>query len=59
MLGGTDARHYNEISDCVIRFSPIKVTNEDRKGIHGLNEKIKVETLQKGLEFYQRLLKKL
>lgn len=59
MLGGTDARHYNEISNCVIRFSPIKLTNEDRKGIHGLNEKIKVETLQKGLEFYQRLLTKI
>lgn len=59
MLGGTDARHYNEISDCVIRFSPIKVTSEDRKGIHGLNEKIKVETLEKCLEFYQRLLPKL
>ena len=59
MLGGTDGRHYNEISNCVIRFSPIKVTNEDRKGIHGLNEKIKVETALKGLEFYQRLLEKL
>ena len=59
MLGGTDARHYNEISSCVIRFSPIKVTNEDRKGIHGLNEKIKVETLIKCEEFYERLLLKL
>ena len=59
MLGGTDGRHYNEISDCVIRFSPIKVTNEDRQGIHGLDEKIKLETLEKCLEFYQRLLYKL
>lgn len=59
MLGGTDGRHYNEISDCVIRFSPIKVTNEDRKGIHGLNERIKVENLEKCLEFYQRLLTKI
>lgn len=59
MFGGTDARHYNEISDCVIRFSPMKVTNEDRKGIHGLNEKIKVESLEKCLEFYQRLLTKI
>ena len=59
MLGGTDARHYNEISDCVIRFSPFLVTNEDRKGIHGLNEKIKVESLKKCLEFYERLLKKI
>ena len=59
MLGGTDAKHYNEISKCVIRFSPIKVTNEDRLGIHGLNEKIKVETLEKCFEFYQRLLSKI
>ena len=49
MLGGTDGRHYNEISDCVIRFSPIKLSNEDRKGVHGLNEKLNVETLNKCL----------
>ena len=59
MLGGTDGRHYNEISDCVIRFSPMKVSKEDRAGIHGLNEKIKVEHLEKCLEFYERLLTKL
>lgn len=56
MLGGTDARHYNEISDCVIRFSPLIFTNEERKGIHGLDEKLKVESLKKGLEFYENLL---
>lgn len=59
MLGGTDGRHYNEISDCVIRFSPFKVTAEDRKGIHGLNEQIEVNNLKKCLEFYRRLLTKI
>ena len=59
MLGGTDARHYNEISDCVIRFTPVPLTNEDRKGVHGLNEKIKVESIEKCLEFYKRLLTKI
>lgn len=59
MLGGTDGRHYNEISDCVIRFSPMRVTKEDRKGIHGLNERISVDSLTKCLEFYERLLTKL
>jgi carboxypeptidase PM20D1 len=58
-LGGTDGKHYNEISDCVIRFSPIVVTAEDRAGMHGLNEKIKVDTLIKCLEFYERLLTKI
>lgn len=59
MLGGTDGRHYCEISDCVIRFTPMKLTNDDRKGVHGLNEKVKVETLEKCLEFYRRLLMKI
>ena len=56
MIGGTDARHYNEVSDCVIRFSPIRINNEERKGVHGLNEKIRADSLQKGLEFYENLL---
>jgi carboxypeptidase PM20D1 len=59
MIGGTDGRHYSEISDCIIRFSPLKVTSEERKGIHGSNEKVKVESLEKCLEFYQRLLTKI
>ena len=56
MLGGTDARHYNEVSDCVIRFSPLLITSEERKGVHGLDEQIKVESLTKGLVFYENLL---
>ena len=56
MLGGTDARHYNEVSDCVIRFSPLLITSEERKGVHGLDEQIKVESLKKGLVFYENLL---
>ena len=55
-FGGTDARHYNEISDCVIRFSPIKLTSEERKGMHGVNEQISVEAVKKALIFYENLL---
>lgn len=59
MLGGTDSRHFTKISDNVIRFSPMIVSGEDRKGIHGLDEKIKVEALGKMVEFYKRLLNNL
>lgn len=58
-FGGTDGRHYNEISDCVIRFSPMPVTNEERRGMHGINEKLRVSSLEKCLEFYERLLTKI
>lgn len=58
-VGGSDGKHWCRICPCVIRFSPFKVTNEERAGIHGNNEKIKVETLKKCLEFYERLLEKI
>jgi carboxypeptidase PM20D1 len=58
-FGGTDGRHYNEISDCVIRFSPMLVTNEERRGMHGINEKLRVSSITKCLEFYERLLTKI
>ena len=59
MLGGTDARHYNEISDCVIRFSPIWVNDDERKGVHGIDEKIRVKSVINGLKFYENLLDKI
>lgn len=58
-IGGSDARHYNQVSDAVMRFSPMVASNEDRKGIHGTNEKIAVSNLLRTYEFYCRLLEKL
>ena len=58
-VGGSDGKHWCRICPCVIRFSPFKVTKEERAGIHGDNEKIKIETLEKCLEFYERLLEKI
>ena len=58
-VGGSDGKHWCRVSDCVIRFSPFKISKEERAGIHGNDEKIKVETLKKCLEFYERLLEKI
>lgn len=58
-VGGSDGKHWCRVCDCVIRFSPFKISNEERAGIHGLDEHLKVETLEKCLEFYERLIEKL
>ena len=58
-IGGSDGKFYSEISECVVRFSPFKITNQERAGIHGVDEYIRVEILEKCLEFYQRLLTKI
>jgi carboxypeptidase PM20D1 len=57
ILGGTDARHYQEICPATIRFSPVRATNEDLKKMHGLNESISVDGLVEAVAFYKHLIK--
>lgn len=56
MLGGSDARNYYAISDNVYRFSPLVVTKADLAGIHGVNERISVEALDKMVRFFCHLM---
>ena len=57
MVQCSDSRHYGRISDRVYRFSAMAMTAQERKSIHGNNERIRLEAITRAVEFYVRLMK--
>jgi len=58
MVQCSDSRHYRDLSNHVYRFSAMALTSEERKTIHGNNERIRLESICQAVEFYIRLMKK-
>jgi len=56
VLGATDARHFEPLSQQVLRFSPVRAKPEDLSRFHGTNERIALANLAEMIRFYHRLL---
>ncbi|MTV37630.1 M20 family peptidase [Duganella radicis] len=57
VIGATDARHYQGVSDHVYRFSPVRAGKDDLPRFHGTNERIGVDNYLEAVRFYVRLAK--
>ncbi len=59
MVAASDSRHFNGISDCVVKFDPFRLSKEARGTIHSFDEKISVQNIEDGVKFYINLLSQL
>lgn len=57
VMGSTDAYHYGEICDNVLRFSPFRVSAELLTRTHATNECCPVDTLEEAVSFFKRYVK--
>jgi carboxypeptidase PM20D1 len=55
MIGGADARKYSAICENIYRFTPIKITNEEKDTIHNRDENLSVENYARMIKFYETL----
>ena len=56
VVGGTDSKHYGQIADDAYRFTPIRLRTEDRSRIHGVNERISLDSYREAIRFYETLI---
>lgn len=57
VVGGTDSRHLNDISDNIYRFSAIKLNKGNIKSFHGLNERLPLSDFENSIRFYYQIIK--
>lgn len=57
MVGATDSRHFQALSDHIYRFSPVRAKPEDLSRFHGTNERISVSNYAELIRFYHQLLR--
>ena len=56
MTGGTDSRKFYPVCDNVLRFCPIRMTNEQMAAMHAANENINADAVAEGVKFYKYYL---
>jgi carboxypeptidase PM20D1 len=57
--GATDSRHFSRIATAIYRFTPFVMSREERDTLHAKNERMRVSSFLRGIEFYRELLQRL
>lgn len=58
VVGATDSRHYARLApEAVYRFIPVRMRAEDRRRVHGTDERVAVAGYEDAVRFYARLIR--
>ncbi|MCQ2554394.1 MAG: M20/M25/M40 family metallo-hydrolase [Clostridia bacterium] len=57
VTGGTDSRFFDSVCDSCVRFTPVKISSEQMKGMHGLNENIDINVLPPAVDYFKEIIK--
>ena len=58
-MAATDSRYYGPIASDIYRFLPMRITPDDLKRIHGVDERIGIDTYARMIGFLIRFYKSL
>ncbi|MFC4140040.1 MULTISPECIES: M20/M25/M40 family metallo-hydrolase [unclassified Microbacterium] len=56
MMAATDSRHFHRFSPSVFRFAPLEMSSAQRAAIHGVDESVEIEALERGERFHRALI---
>ncbi|UOQ56183.1 M20/M25/M40 family metallo-hydrolase [Leucobacter allii] len=59
VMAATDSRYFHRFAPAVYRFAPIAMPAELRATIHGVDERVAIEELDRGTRFHRALLRAL
>lgn len=59
MMAATDSRWFHRYAPAVYRFAPLAMTAAQRAGIHGVDEHVTIDSLERGERFHRALLRAL
>ena len=59
MMAATDSRHLHEFTPAVYRFAPLAMSAYQRAGIHGVDEHVTIDSLKRGVHFFETLIRNL
>ncbi|MDR2634425.1 MAG: M20/M25/M40 family metallo-hydrolase [Clostridiales bacterium] len=53
MLGGTDCRYFQDVCECGLRFTPVRLSQSQMASMHAADENIDAAALAEGVRFFK------